>query len=139
MSVGGVGTGCQTAEYDAKVPIALRRTDGTVREAVYTAPMVKDSELPALLGLQSLMDNRAILDMRTQQLHFLGPGDCELNLPPGTDSYQLEQAPSGHLMLPCSEFSTGTSSGSDRSQSLTQQRELTLVSGQGASSSSSSS
>ena len=50
--------------------------------------------------------NRAVLDFTTLEMHFLGPGDSKVNqsLPPGTDSFQLEIAPSGHLVLPCSEF-----------------------------------
>ena len=34
----------------------------------------------------------------------IGIRDREKNLPPGTDSYPLELAPSGHLLLPCSNF-----------------------------------
>ena len=39
-------------------------------------------------------------------LHFCGPGEYDLvkALPPGTDSFQLELAPSGHMVLPCCEF-----------------------------------
>ena len=49
---------------------------------------------------------RAILDMVNNQLHFLGPGDFRLQdvLPPGTESFQLHSAPSGHLILPCNKF-----------------------------------
>ena len=40
------------------------------------------------------------------QLHLCGPGEYDLAtlLPPGTDSFQLEVAPSGHLVLPCCEY-----------------------------------
>ena len=39
-------------------------------------------------------------------MYFLGPGDYDLlkALPPGTDAYQLETAPSGHLVLPICEY-----------------------------------
>ena len=42
--------------------------------------------------------------MVTLQLHFCGPADINLTLPPGTKSSQLEISPSGHLVLPCTSF-----------------------------------
>ena len=42
--------------------------------------------------------------MANLRLHLCGPGDIQLNLPAGTESYQLEVSPSGHLVLPCSNF-----------------------------------
>ena len=69
-------------------------------------PTISGSEIPGLLGLSSLRKNRGILDCNTMQLHFCGPGDYDLQkvLPPGSDSFALELAPSGHLVLPCCEF-----------------------------------
>ena len=104
MSVAGVGQGSQDATHDCKLPVCMLSTDGKRVEATYTAPTVGQSDLPALLGLQSLVDNRALLDFDTMQLHFRGPGESQMNLPPGSESYQLEEAPSGHLMLPCCEY-----------------------------------
>ena len=62
--------------------------------------------VPGLLGLTSLSNRHAVLDMNKNQLQFLGPGDYDLcsMLPPGTESYQLLVAPSGHLLLPCDYF-----------------------------------
>jgi len=72
-----------------------------------TTPTVSSSTLPGLLGLAALKKNRAVLDFQKLELHFLGPGDYELerHLPPGSETYVLHEAPSGHLMLPCSEYS----------------------------------
>ena len=69
-------------------------------------PTVSKSDLPGLLGLSALTKNRGILDFKTMELHFCGPGDYDLlkALPPGTDTFQLELAPSGHMVLPCCEF-----------------------------------
>ena len=60
-----------------------------------------------------------MIDFGKQELYFLGPGDYELAsmLPPGTDDFKLEEAPSGHLVLPCSEFSVDA--GKAPSSSLT--------------------
>ena len=46
------------------------------------------------------------LDMNTLKTYFAGPGDYDLmrGLPPGTDCFQCELAPSGHLVIPCCEF-----------------------------------
>ena len=75
-------------------------------EGKINRPTVNNSELPGLLGLTALRKNRAVLDLNTLQVHFLGPGDYDLlsALPPGTDTFQGEIAPSGHLVVPCCEF-----------------------------------
>ena len=51
-------------------------------------------------------DRNALLDMQALHLHLCGPGQYDLlpALPPGTESFQCELAPSGHLVLPCSEY-----------------------------------
>jgi hypothetical protein len=76
-------------------------------EGEITMPTVSNSELPGLLGLTALRKNRAILDLSTLKMYFVGPGDYDLlaALPPGTDCFQGEIAPSGHLVVPCCEFS----------------------------------
>ena len=51
-----------------------------------------------------MRDNRAVLDMANLQLHFCGPVDVHLTLPPGTKPFQLEVSPSGHPVLPCTNF-----------------------------------
>ena len=70
-------------------------------------PAVANSELPGLLGLASLTRLNAILDLGKRTLHLAGPGDYDLEkaLPSGMDHFQLVNAPSGHLLLPCSHFS----------------------------------
>ena len=35
---------------------------------------------------------------------FTGPGKTNIELSPGSDTFKLYQAPSGHLMLPCCEY-----------------------------------
>ena len=107
LNVSGVGHGSQKAPFDCKLPVALQPVAGS-RPVVGSVkiPAVTDSDLPGLLGLASLVKNRAILDFNTLTLYFLGPGDYKLEeaLPPGTDAYQCERAPSRHLVLPCCEY-----------------------------------
>ena len=53
-----------------------------------------------------MRSKRAVMDMNTLRIHFLGPGDYELEsaLPPGTETFQCEQSPSGHMVLPCCHY-----------------------------------
>ena len=111
LRVSGVGQGTQSCEFDCKLPIAFKQLDGsTVSLGHITMPTVGDSELPGLLGLTALRKNRAVLDFDNMTLHFCGPGDSNMqaSLPPGTDGFQSELAPSGHLVLPCCEYQGGT-------------------------------
>ncbi|CAE7203568.1 RE1 [Symbiodinium sp. CCMP2592] len=101
LQVGGVGKGAQLCREDCTLPIDLTRQDGSVTAGSFTSPVVSQSGCPALLGLRSLQENRAILDMAKKQLHFVAPGEVTLVLPPGSETFQLESAVSGHLLLPC--------------------------------------
>ena len=105
LQVGGVGKGAQTCVEDCCLPISLTRTDGSVTSGTFTSPVVTQSGCPALLGLRALEQNRAILDLAKKQLHFIGEGEPTLVLPPGSESFQLETAVSGHLLLPCTSAS----------------------------------
>ena len=46
------------------------------------------------------------------KMYFAGPGDYDLEkaLPPGTDCFQCELAPSGHMVFPCCEYSNKSTS-----------------------------
>ena len=122
LSVAGVGHGTEECKFDCTVPISLARLDGSTSSGTFTAPTIEDSNLPALLGLQSLIDSRAVLDFTDLRVHFCGPGSVGLQLPPGSESYQCVRALSGHLTLPCDESPRGNSGGfSLRSQQITLQ------------------
>ena len=113
LQVSGVGSGSQKCNYDCRLPIGLRHSKSqqtTLGEL--TIPAVQSSDLPGLLGKQSLKRNRAVWDFVTDKLYFMGPGDHDLEkaMPPGTDVFQLETAPSGHSVLPCCEFSSASGS-----------------------------
>ena len=125
LRVSGVGNGAQMCKHDCKLPVALKQVDHSkVSIGNLTIPTVCNSELPGLLGLTALRNNRAILDFSTLQLHFCGPGDYDLNkaLPPGTDSFQCELAPSGHMVLPCCEYDADNNNVSEHSLTLVTQR-----------------
>ena len=104
MSVNGVGAGSQRAVWQATIPTALTRSDGTIGMTTFTAPVVEGADLPPLLGLRSLKANRVILDLVKNELIMCGPGDCKIEPPPGSETYPLEHTPSGHLVLPISAY-----------------------------------
>ena len=61
------------------------------------------------------------------ELYFGGPGNYDLNtgLPPGTDGFQLEVAPSGHLVLPCCQYEGSTERQGESLTLVTQERSKT--------------
>ena len=110
LTVEGVGAGSQECREQARVPMMLATGDS----GTYVAPVIPNSEVPALLGMVTLENRRALVDVAGRKLHFLGEGDY--TLPPGTTTLNLEKTESGHLMLPITEFATvGPHSGSQTS------------------------
>ena len=106
LNVRGVGNGSQACNWKISLPIATPRVDGASVLNHFTTPIVEGSgsELPGLLGLKTLEQHRAILDVNTRQLHFPGPGEVQIILPPGSVSHPLEKAPSGHLLLVVDDY-----------------------------------
>ena len=120
LQVSGVGHGAQACKFDCKLPIGLRHASGQRTSlGELTVPSVQGSDLPGLLGKLALKTNRAVWDFVTDTLYFMGPGDYELDraMPPGTDKFQLETAPSGHSVLPCCEY-TPTANNSESTLTL---------------------
>ena len=116
LQVSGVGSGTQQCNNDYRLPVALHnKNTGKADAGFFETPAVENSELPGLLGLNSLRKLKVILDLGNLRMHIVGPGDftVESALPPGTDTYDLEIASSGHLLLPCSQFQGRTTQVSD--------------------------
>ena len=83
----------------------MTTTDGRSIRGTFLTPTVNgDSHLPALLGLKALRENGAILNTQDLTLAFCGKEKPKIEYPSGTEIFQLECAPSGHLMLPCSDY-----------------------------------
>lgn len=87
VNVTGVGHGSQECSHNCKLPVMLRRFDGPHTEGTFEAPIVPNSDLPGLLGLQSMRNARAVLDFTTLRLHLCGPADPTVQLHPGSESY----------------------------------------------------
>ena len=100
-----MGKGSQECRYNSHLPCAIS-TDTGIIKGIFKTPCVPDSDLPALLGLQSLRECRAIIDTVNLKCYFLGPGDFDLStaMPPGTKCIQCIPAASGHMMMPVDCF-----------------------------------
>ena len=103
LSVEGVGQQANHATEAVTMPICLE--DGML--GTFHTAVVEGSELPALFGLNSLARQRAIIDTYHRQLVFVGQGGYKIQLSPGSRSYKLHQAPTGHLLLPCNCWEAG--------------------------------
>jgi hypothetical protein len=102
------------------LPIELRTIDGKTIPGIFKAPTINGQHsLPALLGLKTLMERRAIMDFTTMQISFTGPGEPKIDYSPGTDIFKMFQAPSGHLMIPCCEYQASNSRSSSSTDQLT--------------------
>ena len=68
------------------------------------------------------MNKRAVIDTINRKLCLCGPRNTEIKAPPGTEVFQLEQTPSGHLVLPVSDFEAARRSTNQRTKLDTPQR-----------------
>jgi len=107
LTFGGVGSGESTCRTKASVPLAFE--DG--RTGMFESPIVGESELPALLGLQSMDSRRTVLDLVNNLMYEMGPGNFSINPSPGARILKMRRAPTGHLMLPISEWRKVTKPG----------------------------
>ena len=108
MHIQGVGNGTQQCNFKMKCPVAIPHSDGITYQHTISTPIVEGSgeNLPCLLGLQSLENDRAILDCGNGKLYYPGPGEIRIELPPGSIEIPLMKAPSGHLCVPVDDFET---------------------------------
>ena len=98
--VEGVGSGSSQVNAVAVVPVCL--ANGSVGS--FETSVISNSELPALMGLATMTKNRALIDVANKKLIYVGPGGYQMQLSPNSITMNLEQVPSGHLLLPCAEW-----------------------------------
>ena len=108
MEVNGVGRGSQRATHEAVVPIHI---DGEIGE--YRAPILTGdgSHVPGLWGLRSQRQKRALIDTGGNCVLIPGPGGFTVKLSPGSKIIKCENAVSGHMMIPVSDFLKQNSKG----------------------------
>ena len=107
FGIEGVGQGTNNVQQSAVIPIALQH--GIV--GTFTTNVVAQSPIPALCGLNPMISQRTILDLVNGKMILLGEGGYNLNLSPGSVVLDLERAPTGHLILPTSEWSKAKQTG----------------------------
>ena len=100
FGIEGVGQGSNSVKSSAVVPIAMQH--GIV--GTFSTNVVDNSPIPALCGLNPMIEQRTILDLVNGKMVLLGGGGYNLNLSPGSVVFDLERAPTGHLILPTSEW-----------------------------------
>ena len=114
----GVGQSASTATHVISVPMGMAvqgiAPDENFR---YKATAISNSEVPALLGLRSMMASNTILDLRPGKMYMYTAEDAsalEVRSVPTkaqlVGRLKLAMAQSGHRMLPCSQFQTPSSS-----------------------------
>ena len=62
-TVCGVGAGAQHADDSTRIPIGLEDKKGKHHLADYKAAVIRNSSLPALLGLDSLSDHNVVIQV----------------------------------------------------------------------------
>ena len=69
-------------------------------------PVVPNSHLPLLIGLNAMENQRTILDLVNGTMWMCGPGDIDMEkaVPPGSQKLTLMKSSSGHLVLPVDQF-----------------------------------
>ena len=116
QNVMGVGKEADVATKMVNMPIGLTTADGGVN-ANYTATVLPNSDVPALLGLNCMQKSKAILDLREDKCHMWianNLDDLEITVKPGREmnvtKMPMVKAPSGHLILKCTDFPSQVSS-----------------------------
>ena len=126
----GVGKQASTATHVTSVPMGMADQGIVPDESFrYKATVISNSDVPALLGLRSMMASNTILDLRPGEMYMYtaeNPSALEVRRVPTKEHLvgrlKLAMAQSGHLMLPCSQFQTPSSSstkGTSQSSSST--------------------
>ena len=80
--------------------------DGVTKDCTIEAPVIPDSHVPMLYGLNSMERNRTVLDLTNGVAYMcgLGPYNLATALPAGTKTIKLWKNPAGHIVTPCAKF-----------------------------------
>ena len=107
-TVSGVGAGAQSTEDAISIPIGLEDKSGNNYLADYNAAVIRDSSLPALLGLDSLSKQNAIINCKSGEIWFTDKQGCDIK-PRGTHVHmQMVKSRHGdHWYLPIGRFKDG--------------------------------
>ena len=97
ITLGGVGKGTQESTHSVTVPCCINN-----EPSEFVATVLDNSDIPAILGMESLQSRNAILDLVNDVMIIPSdPSEVQINVSKTTKIFQLKQAPGGYLMLPC--------------------------------------
>ena len=110
LNVNGVGKGSAPCDLQGTFPIAVQYKEQPTQLDHYKGNIAEGSgaNLPAIMGSRSMQDKDAVLLLRqgSEVMAFPGPGGYKIEWSPGTKLLPMKPAPSGHLVIPCDNFST---------------------------------
>ena len=102
--VSSVGNGTQHADERVNVPVGLEDTSGYTHLSAYRGAVVRDSNLPALLGTSGLERRSAVIRCRTGEIWSLDDEGCPIK-PKGNHVHlQMKKGRTGHWYLPVGRF-----------------------------------
>ena len=108
LNVNGVGNGSVHCDNEATIPIAVKWENEPASLDTFKVNVAEGhgADLPAIFGSESMQDKDAVLILRKGKeiMAFPGPGGYKLEWSPGTKLLPMENAPSGHLVIPCDRF-----------------------------------
>ena len=96
----GVGKGTQTCLQRCMIPV---QTSAASTFNVFEAPVVPQSTIPGLLGLEELKARNCLLDCKNGLLYGI-QDKYSIIAGKGSVKHQLEPAMSGHWMLPITQY-----------------------------------
>lgn len=100
LSVEGVGQGSSSCSHRAVIPIAME--DGVT--GTYSPAVVPNSQIPALVGFDTLERRRVLLDCFQGKYYEIGEGGYDIQLSPGSRLLHLHKAQTGHPMIPATQW-----------------------------------
>ena len=104
INVSGVGAGSQSAEDQILLPVGLQGTDGKHHLSHYRAAVVRNSNIPALLGIDSLTRLNAVIRCSTGEIWFMDSKGCDVTPKGDSVHLQMKRARSGHWFLPVGRY-----------------------------------
>ena len=101
-NVSGVGGAAKSCTHKASVPGILENG----MKINYHTPVIPDSEVPSLYGLDAMAKTNTYVGTKTGKLAMIPNGtDDQIIWPPGTTFIQCRKAPSQHWILTTSNWS----------------------------------
>ena len=87
------------------MPIGMEDTNGKKHFCAYRAAVVRGSDVPALLGINSLEKMNAIIRCSTGEMWFLDDAGVDIRPKGKFVHLQMQKGSSGHWYLPVGRFS----------------------------------